>query len=233
MNWPLASGARPGLVLKTHTHKRHTKVKIMSQGLDNPDFAPEKKRMPLWLKLGLGCGTICILSCLGVCGGGYWYVNSTIQEYTKKYEDQGYVKVEGTQLVVSDPVTEPTIFAAQQLSITTTVDSDIAILAQICEITGTINGDIDVMGQMIHIKKDAVVNGDIRVEWAQIVQIEGIVTGEVTGTHQVLDDRRQNANAGDDADDAAGLENVDMENVLDALNAPAEVDMDAEPVEAN
>ena len=175
----------------------------MSQASENVEFVPEKKGMPLWLKLGLGCGTICILGCLGMCGDGYWWISSTIAEFTQKYEDQGYKKVSGQQLSVSDPIDEPTVIVAQQLDLDTEVNADIAILAQICEIEGTINGDIDVMGQMIHIKKDAVINGDIRVEWAQVIQVEGTVTGEITGEYQVLDDRRKKADPVDPAEPAA------------------------------
>jgi len=188
----------------------------MSQGSENVEFVPQKKGMPLWLKLGLGCGTICILGCLGMCGGGYWYITSTISEFTKKYEDQGYKKISGQQLSVSDPIDEATVIVAQQLDLDTEVNADIAILSQICEIEGTINGDIDVMGQIIHIKKDAVINGDIRAEWVQVMQVEGTVNGEITGDIQALDDKRKNVVD----DDAAEAEKMDepAELELESVN---------------
>jgi hypothetical protein len=209
----------------------------MSQGSDHVEFVPEKKGMPIWLKLGLGCGTICILSCLGMCGGGYWWITSTIDEFTQKYEDQGYRKVSGQQLSISDPINEPTVIVAQQLDLDTEVNADIAILAQICEIEGTINGDIDVMGQVIHIKKDAVINGDIRVEWAQVIQVEGTVTGEITGEYTILEDRRENSDAVDSDEPAAeGMDEPDKEPAEGepepADKEPAE-DVVPEPAGAN
>ena len=96
------------------------------------------------------------------------------------------------------------------------MNADIAILSQICEIEGTINGDIDVMGQIIHIKKDAVINGDIRAEWVQVMQVEGTVNGEITGDIQALDDKRKNVVD----DDAAEAEKMDepAELELESVN---------------
>ena len=97
--------------------------------------------------------------------------------------------------------------------------------------TGTVNGDIDVMGQMIHIKKDAVVNGDIRAEWIQIIIIEGTVTGEVTGKFQVLDDRRANAAGAANPNNEMGRKDAENTGDTELDNGDVPASPDDEPAE--
>ena len=48
----------------------------------------------------------------------------------------------------------------------------------------TTQGDIAFYGQSLRIHPGAVVKGDIDIHWGQIVLIDGVVEGSLTGTYQ-------------------------------------------------
>jgi len=55
------------------------------------------------------------------------------------------------------------------------------------DVTLPVTGNIEFYGQMLTVKPDAVVNGKINVKAAQMIDVQGTINGEVTGSYQVLD----------------------------------------------
>ncbi len=94
---------------------------------------------------------------------------------------------------VPGPVNDPTVYTAQVVRVTGDVNADVAIMAQVVEIYGEVNGDIDFSGQVLHIREGAVIKGDIRVKTAQVVIVEGVVEGKISGSYGALEDRRAGA----------------------------------------
>jgi hypothetical protein len=153
----------------------------------------EKRGMSTGAKVVLGCGAVMLLGIIAVCGGvGYlgWWGWSQVDAFAQEFVAKGYKRQTGQVLVVPGPVEEPTVYTAQVVQIRGEVNADIAIMAQVTEISGTVNGDIDFTGQILHIKQDGVVKGDIRVAAGQVVKIEGVVEGEITGNYGVIQDVR-------------------------------------------
>jgi hypothetical protein len=153
----------------------------------------EKRGMSGFTKTLLGCGCLAVLGvlvCAGLIGGGAWYAYNTANRFVQGFESQGYERVTAQQFTESAPVTSKKAYLVQQLIIRDGSRDDLAIAAQIAELHGTFDGDIDFLGQMLQITSDAVVKGDIRVEGAQMIKVDGTVEGEISGNYQVLDDSR-------------------------------------------
>ncbi len=87
----------------------------------------------------------------------------------------------------TQPIDSSRVYTAQVVIIRDDVEADIAIMSQSAEIHGTVNGDIDFLGQVLIIQSNAVVTWDVRVEMGQLIQVQGTVEGEVTGSYQILD----------------------------------------------
>jgi hypothetical protein len=168
-------------------------------------------------KVLLGCGCLTILGLL-VCGGlagyGVWYgIRYGIRignEFAKPFEEQGYERVTTQQLTETETVESPKVYMAQQLVIQEGSKADLAICCQMAELHGTFEGDIDFLGQLLHVKPDAVVKGDIRVKGGQVITIEGVVEGEISGSYQVLDDRRPKGPSEDSMDTEATEDAADQ-----------------------
>ena len=144
-------------------------------------------------KLLLGCGCLTVLGmlvCGGIAGVGAWYGIQMAGDFTEPFEAQGYERIDGQQVTETARVESPRLYVAQQLAIQQGSTADLAILCQMAELHGTFEGDIDFMGQMLQVKPDAVVRGDIRIKNGQMITVEGVVEGEITGSYQMLDDRR-------------------------------------------
>ncbi|MBW3598539.1 MAG: polymer-forming cytoskeletal protein [Planctomycetes bacterium] len=145
-------------------------------------------------KIAVGCALF-LLTCLAACCGGAaylgWWGWSQVDSFAQDFVARGYRRQTGQVLVVPGPVDEPTVYTGQVVKINGEVNADIAIMSQVAEISGEVDGDIDFYGQVLHIKPDAIVRGDIRVEGAQVVKVEGAVEGEITGDYGVIQDARE------------------------------------------
>jgi len=152
-----------------------------------------------------GCGTVLLLGIISIVVVvflGYRWTVQKADEFATKYEAKGYQHVSGQMIEENQPIDSPRVYTAQVVIIREDVEADIAIMSQSAEIHGTVHGDIDFLGQLLVIHPDAVVTGNIRVEMGQVIQIQGTVEGEVTGSWQVLN--WPGKPAPDDADDPSG-----------------------------
>ena len=181
-----------------------------------------------------GCGTVLLLGIISIVVVGvlgYRWAAQKADEFATKYEEKGYQRYSGQMFDETQPIDSSRVYTAQLVIIRERVEADIAIMAQSAEIHGTVNGDVDFLGQLLVIKSDAVVTGDIRVEMGQVIQIEGTVEGEVTGSWQVLDwpnKPEPDKPESDDADDADDAQN-DSDPAAD--DAAPDVAAEAEPEE--
>jgi hypothetical protein len=123
---------------------------------------------------------------LGVLGYvGYRFVKRQYTAVMERYEREGYKKVEGQMIEISETITEPTIFIGQSVKIKKGSERGIAMLCQTAEIDGKIVGNVHFVGQMLTIRKDALLMRDLDVT-AQLVNQFGTIEGKITGVYQVL-----------------------------------------------
>jgi hypothetical protein len=133
---------------------------------------------------GIGC--LVILIGLGVVGyAGYRFVKRQYTAVMERYEREGYKKVEGQLIDVTETVTEPTIFVGQVVKIKKGSERGLALLCQTAEIDGKIAGNVHFYGQMLTIHKGAQLMRDLDVT-AQVVNQLGTIEGKITGVYQLL-----------------------------------------------
>jgi hypothetical protein len=134
--------------------------------------------------MGIGC--LVILIGLGVAGYvGYRFFKRQYVAVMERYEREGYKKVEGQLIEISETITEPTIFVGQSVKIKKGSERGIALLCQSAEIDGKIVGNVHFVGQILTIHKGAMLMRDLDVT-AQMVNQFGTVDGKITGVYQVL-----------------------------------------------
>ena len=150
-------------------------------------------------KFLMGCGLVAliviVLFCVGSVGFGflgYRWAMAELDKFSSEYTDQGYTKFMGQVYKVDEDFDEKRVYVAQVVKLEGDVRNDLAIIAQVAEIEGKVDGNLDFRGQMLHIKRSAEVTGDINVKMGQIIKIDGIVLGEVSGSYQTLQDHRKN-----------------------------------------
>jgi hypothetical protein len=159
--------------------------------MKDPDFdieEPQRSRSP-WLVACLGCSVVMILGAVVLCAvGGYfaYLAWGKVDQFASRYEQRGYQRYAGQVMTVDTPVDSPRVYTAQVLKVNSNVAADLAVMAQVLEIYGTVDGDIDFMGQLLVVKPTGVVKGDIRIEAGQVIEVQGVVEGEITGSYQVL-----------------------------------------------
>lgn len=127
-----------------------------------------------------------LIAVVGLGIWGYSWGMKQVNQFAAEYEDQGYERVTGQMIDVTSPVDKPHVYTAQVLTIRTDVNADLALMCQVVEIHGTVNGNIDFYGQVLTVKPNAVVNGNINVKAAQMIDVQGTLNGEVTGSYQEL-----------------------------------------------
>jgi hypothetical protein len=161
-----------------------------------PPFPAASRKTPLVLKLVLGCSVTLLIGMVALCGGAAylgWWGWTQVDAYAQEFIAKGYNRQIGQVIDVPGPVNEPTVYTAQVVRVTGDVNADVAFMAQVVEIYGEVNGDIDFSGQVLHIREGAVIKGDIRVNTAQVVIVEGAVEGKISGSYGALEDRRPGA----------------------------------------
>lgn len=153
----------------------------------------EKARSSTGRKWAIGCGIGCLVLLIlgGILGAlGVWGAKKLLKQvndWAGAYEDQGYTKVVGHALDVHEPLEERKVFVGQIVRIYGDCATDVAIIAQMAEIHSRVKGDLSFRGQMLTLQPTAVIEGDIIAE-AQVVQANrATVLGEITGSHQLMD----------------------------------------------
>jgi hypothetical protein len=194
-----------------------------------------KKRgcSPLAIVL-MGCGTIMLFGLITVVGLGIWgyrWGMQQVNQFAAEYEAQGYERVTGQVIDVTSPVDKPQVYTAQLVTIRTDVNADLALMCQVVEIHGNVTGNIDFYGQVLTVKPNAVVNGNINVKGAQMIDVQGTINGEVTGSYQVLNwpNRPPSDDALGTSGEAAASDVAPEPSAENATPAGAEPTVDAEP----
>lgn len=137
-----------------------------------------------------GCAAVMLVVVVLCAGGGiygYRYVIQKVDAFAAKFETEGYERVSGQAIDVTQSPENKPIYVCQVLTVSEEVNVDIAIAAQIAEIKADVHGDVDFFGQVLKIHEGVTIHGDVRVEMAQLVEIRGEVEGEVTGSYQILE----------------------------------------------
>jgi hypothetical protein len=155
-----------------------------------------------WLMMG--CGGL-ILVCLVLCAGGtfwaYSWVNKQVSQVTEEFEAKGYEKQMGQVIEVNQSPAKKTVYASQVLKINKDVDVDLAVVCQMMEVNADIHGDVDFLGQVMKVNSGAVIDGDLRVKNAQVIEIHGEVKGKITGNYMVLNYKGKSYSSGQSPSD--------------------------------
>lgn len=168
----------------------------MSQ-FDTFSTPPQKQGMSSRTKVILGCGITAVIVVILVCGGGggflYFYYKNIQKEagaFALVYEQQGYVRVANQSMLdIRNDITVPTVFIAPMVNIYSNSQADIAIASiGATVINGTIEGNVDFHGMVLDIQPGAVIKGDLRVDSAKVVNVNGIVEGSISGNITELQD---------------------------------------------
>jgi hypothetical protein len=166
----------------------------MSQTVNagTPGVKPGMSTGTKWL---IGCAVAAlafVILCVAIGGIGAWFVKKKYNEFVGQYEKQGYAKVMavGQDFTVGEPIKAKTLYIGQSVRIMAGSEADLALFCQVAEIHGKVSGTIHFTGQSITIDKDAEVTGDLDVT-AQIVNVNGVVDGNVTGKMQSLNQQGQ------------------------------------------
>ena len=151
--------------------------------------APAKKtsKMGCLFGCGIGCVTVTLIAITVIFFVGR-YAMKQYNAVMERFEREGYKKVEDQIIVVDERITEPTIFVGQSVSIRKGSDRGIALLCQSGEIDGRVEGNVHFIGQALVIKKGAELMRDLDVK-AQMVEIHGVVRGQVTGVYQFMNNQ--------------------------------------------
>ena len=136
---------------------------------------------------GPGSGCL-LLAALVLIGGsvvfyGFWQIWATVYNFEHSHLDDGYVLVEGTELVISEPIEKDTyIYARHSILIENGSSANLAISSHDVVIKGIVDGDVAFLGSDIEIAENGIIKGNLNVTMAKNVVIRGRVDGEITGT---------------------------------------------------
>jgi hypothetical protein len=143
-------------------------------------------------KVGIGCAATLLLMIVLVGVTAYfawsWYgaESGRLDEFAVEFEQQGYRRMDGRWIGITQPTTGPLIIRTHSLEIAEEVDGDLAVAAEFATIKSTVYGDLDFYGNVLIIEAGAVITGDVRVRRADVVTVHGTIQGELTGTWEVL-----------------------------------------------
>lgn len=136
----------------------------------------------------LGCSIGCLvalllLGILGYLGGQFLY--KQYQAVMERFEREGYHRVEGQVLEITEPPSEPTIYVGQVVRLHAGSTRGVAMVCQAGEIEGTVEGNVHFYGQMLTVHTNAHLMRDLNIV-GQVANVYGQVDGEVKGSYQVL-----------------------------------------------
>lgn len=151
--------------------------------------AMKKPGLSTGAKWGIGLGAGCLVLVIGavvLSAVGYWYVKGKIKETTAELQALGFTNQVQQQVVeVKDTITQPTLYLGQVVKIFGDCTTNLAVVAQVAEIHGRVEGKVYFRGQILTIQPKAELLNGLDAT-AQVVQNFGKITGEITGTHQLV-----------------------------------------------
>lgn len=136
----------------------------------------------------LGCSIGCLVALLLLGVAGYFggrFVFKQYQAVMERFEREGYRRVEGQVLEITEPPAEPTIYVGQVVRLRAGSARGVAMVCQAGEIEGTVEGNVHFYGQMLTVHTNAHLLRDLHIV-GQVANVFGQVDGEVKGSYQVL-----------------------------------------------
>jgi hypothetical protein len=137
-----------------------------------------------WL---IGCSiafAVVVIACVLFGYFGMRYVTKLVDKTMADFKAKGFTQtVQGQDVTVAEPITAPTVFVAQRVTINADCDTDLAIIAQQATINGHVKGVTYFVGQTITIGPNAVLDRNLDVT-GQIVTVQGKIKGSITGRFQ-------------------------------------------------
>lgn len=156
-----------------------------------PEMPGKTSGRGCWIGCGIGCLVVTLIAA-ALVAAAVWFVRDQVKTIRDRFEREGYETVERQVIDVTERLAEPTVFIGQTVTIREGSERGVAILAQSAEIHGEIVGNVHFVGQMLTLHKDARLKRDLDVK-AQLVNLYGVVDGQITGFYQALNKAPPNA----------------------------------------
>jgi hypothetical protein len=141
----------------------------------------QSNRVPWWLKavtfLMIG---LCAVAAFALFGGIYT-TRKMHRERMERLEREGYARVKGDQLVVSNRTTAKTWYEAGSVRIMDGADASVAMYCATGELRGTVKGDVLFVGRTLFVEPGTVIEGHLETTcW--LLQNMGTVRDGLRGT---------------------------------------------------
>lgn len=115
-----------------------------------------------------------------------WSKPADVAAFGASYKESGYTQIVEANWYSNDSITEPTIVFASQAFVIKEVNANLVLVAQSASINKDVTGDVEFFGQSLSIRKGATIDGNLHIHGAQVVRIQGDVTGQITGNYNKL-----------------------------------------------
>ena len=183
----------------------------------HPPMPARSSKAGVWITVGV----VTVMLVLLICGGLWlkWKVEQTVKsvadhvegwanlvnnvddlanldEIVAEYKKKGYKHISAQVHVVDKPLTGNYIFTCQALEVRSEIRGNVVVLSQAMIVKGRIDGNVHLLGQGIVVERGAVITGDVHSRLAQLISIEGVIEGKLTGAFQALVGKRSNIKGG-------------------------------------
>lgn len=167
----------------------------MSQSQPNFDQFPQNQPYQARSRSGgvfrflIGCATVGLFCVLGCGFLGFFLFRTAVSQLNNlggEYIERGFEQRIGQMVAVDTPLSKPTVLIGQMVSINQPAQTDLAIIAQLGDVKANIIGNVDFKGQSLIVRPNAIIDGDLNIIAAQVVDIQGKVLGKISGSYQSL-----------------------------------------------
>lgn len=116
----------------------------------------------------------------------HWSNAEQVDRFAAHYEQRGYQRIVDSSVSIREEITDKTIIFASHTTINAPVQADLVLVSNVASIRDDVNGDVKFYGQVLTIDKDSMIHGNLHIVGASVVNVNGEVTGEITGDNKVI-----------------------------------------------
>jgi hypothetical protein len=99
----------------------------------------------------------------------------------REFQELGFTEmVQGRQLMITNPVSQPVLYMAEKITIATSCSTNIAVMAQTAHISGEIQGRLYFRGRDLIITTNGIVLNGLNTD-AQTIRNDGLIEGDIEG----------------------------------------------------
>ena len=129
--------------------------------------------------------TICVLGCGFL---GFFLFRTAVSQLNNlggEYIERGFEQRIGQMVAVETPLSKPTVLIVKWSPSSTSSNRPRHHCAA-WDVKANIIGNVDFKGQSLIVRPNAIIDGDLNIIAAQVVDIQGKVLGKISGSYQSL-----------------------------------------------